>query len=113
MVIDTADEAALEPGGRIWTDPTAPAVLRVAGEADVAMIDRFREVVGVESMDLGRTLVAAGVREVDLSGATFIDSSVVGMVPALRPERLRVRGASGSPLTVLTLTGMDSVLHLC
>jgi ABC-type transporter Mla MlaB component len=107
-----ADAAA----GRAWIDPAQPAVLHLAGEADVATVAGFCEQLGVTQLALGRALAAAGVREIDLSRASFIDSAVValivGIVPPLRPERLRVRGASGSPLATLQLTGVAGMLDL-
>jgi ABC-type transporter Mla MlaB component len=102
--------------GRAWIDPAEPAVLHLAGEADVATVADFCDQLGVAQLALGRALAAAGVREIDLSGASFIDSAVValvvGIVPPLRPERLRVRGASGSPLATLELTGVAGLLDL-
>lgn len=111
------DAAPTDPTtGRAWIDPAAPAVLHLAGEADVATVADFCESLGVEQIALGRALAAAGVREIDLTGATFIDSAVValvvGIVPPIRPERLRVRGASGSPRATLQLTGVDALLDL-
>ncbi|WP_454048727.1 STAS domain-containing protein [Cellulomonas sp. Marseille-Q8402] len=102
--------------GRAWIDPASPRVLRLAGEVDVETVEQLCEALGVAQIGLGRALAAAGVREIDLSEATFIDSAVValvvGIVPPLRPERLRVRGASGSPLATLQLTGVDALLEL-
>lgn len=102
--------------GRLWIDPASPEVLRLSGEADVETVADFCEELGVAQIALGRALAAAGVREIDLTAATFIDSAVValvvGIVPPLRPGRLRVRGASGSPLATLQLTGVDALLDL-
>lgn len=107
---------AQPPGGRLHVDPAAPAVLRAEGEIDIDVVHRFAEQLGVDEIAAGRTLAAAGVEEVDLSGATFIDSSAIALLvsiaPHRRPERLRVRGATGAPLMTLQITGLDSVLEL-
>jgi anti-anti-sigma regulatory factor len=91
-------------------------VLWLAGDADVVTVGELALALGVAEESLGGALVTAGVREVDLSETTFMDSSalalIVALAPRLRPERLRVRGAHGSPLSVLRLTGVDSVLDL-
>jgi ABC-type transporter Mla MlaB component len=115
--VTTPGTAPTDPTiGRAWIDPAQPAVLHLAGEADVETVADFCDRLGVAQIALGRALAAAGVREIDLSGATFIDSAVValvvGIVPPLRPERLRVRGASGSPLATLQLTGVAGLLEL-
>lgn len=107
--------AATDPTlGRAWIDPAQPDVLHLAGEADVATVEDFCDSLGVAQIALGRALAAAGVREIDLTEATFIDSAVValvvGIVPPVRPERLRVRGATGSPRATLQLTGVDGLL---
>lgn len=104
------------PRGRAWIDPAQPDVLRLAGDADVVTVAELAGRLGVAEESLGGALATAGVREVDMSEATFMDSSVLALVvalaPRLRPDRLRVRGAHGSPLSVLRLTGVDSVLDL-
>jgi anti-anti-sigma factor len=104
------------PGGRLHVDPDSPAVLRAEGEIDIDVVHRLAESLGVDEVAAGRTLAAAGVEEVDLSGATFIDSSAIALLvsiaPHRRPERLRVRGAAGAPLMTLQVTGLDSVLDL-
>jgi len=102
--------------GRIELDPAAPTVLRVTGEADFATVDGFCVRLGVDQAGVGRLLARRGVREIDLSGATFIDSAVLGLVvgiaPHLRPERLRLRGAAGAPLAVLEIAGVDRLVDL-
>jgi len=103
-------------GGRLHVDPAAPEVLRAEGEIDIDVVHTFAETLGVDEVAVGRTLAAAGVEEVDLSGATFIDSSAIALLvsiaPHRRPERLRVRGATGAPLMTLQVTGLDAVLDL-
>ena len=102
--------------GHARIDPARPTVLHLAGEVDVATVADLCDELGVAQIALGRTLAAAGVREIDLSEATFIDSAVValvvGIVPGVRPDRLRVRGASGAALVTLRLTGVDGLLDL-
>ncbi|MCG7287505.1 STAS domain-containing protein [Cellulomonas sp. ACRRI] len=107
---------ARRPGGRLHVDPDRPAVLRAEGEIDVDAVHTLAAGLGVDEVGAGRALAAAGVEEVDLSGATFIDSSalalLVSIAPHRRPDRLRVRGATGAPLMTLRVTGLDAVLDL-
>jgi ABC-type transporter Mla MlaB component len=116
-VTPSQDAAPADPSqGRAWIDPAQPAVLHLAGEVDVGTVAGLCSELGVEQIALGRTLAAAGIREIDLSRATFIDSAVValvvGLVPGLRPGRLRVRGASGAALATLQVAGVDGMLEL-
>ncbi|UJP39621.1 STAS domain-containing protein [Cellulomonas palmilytica] len=104
------------PPGRIDLEPGVPAILRVSGDVDFSTVDRFCIRHGVDQAGVGRMLAGRGVREIDLSEATFIDSAVLGLVvgiaPYLRPERLRLRGASGAPLAVLEIAGVDRLVDL-
>ncbi len=97
-------------------DVDDPHVLHVAGEVDVAVVLDFAEAYGVAKDDVGQALAAAGVDVIDLSEATFIDSSVVAVVVTIamrqRGTRVRVRGATGSPLMTLQVSGLDSIVDL-
>lgn len=107
---------ARRPAGRLHVDPARPAVLRAEGEIDIDVVHTLAGELGVDEVGAGRALAAAGVEEVDLSAATFIDSSalalLVSIAPHRRPDRLRVRGATGAPLMTLQVTGLDAVLDL-
>lgn len=107
----------VEAPGVIEVDERDPRVLRITGAADALTVEQTCARSGLDPIALGRTLAAQGVCEIDLSAATFIDSAVlallVSLIPALRPEHLRVRGASGPVLTVLTVTGLDTIVELC
>ncbi|WP_217617207.1 STAS domain-containing protein [Cellulomonas sp. GbtcB1] len=100
----------------IWVADGDPCVLHLAGALDAGDLARAAADLGVGELAVARALVARGVGLVDLSGATFIDSSVLRMVLAigllLRPGRLPVRGARGEPLQLLTILGMDEVVDL-
>ncbi|WP_444664997.1 STAS domain-containing protein [Cellulomonas sp. CW35] len=102
--------------GRIDLEPGVPPILRVSGDVDFSTVDGFCVRLGVDQAGVGRVLASKGVREIDLSEATFIDSAVLGLVvgiaPYLRPDRLRLRGASGAPLAVLEITGVDRLVDL-
>jgi anti-sigma B factor antagonist len=88
------------------------AVLQVAGELDLhtspALRDRLSEL-----EDSGTTKVA-----IDLEHVGFMDSSSLGiLVTALKRIRekdgeLALVGVNGSPLKVLTLTGIDQLIPL-
>ncbi len=97
-------------------DPSDPTRLLLHGEVDVAVVGAFADTAGLPLGDLGRSLGEGGVTEVDLSAATFIDSSAIALLvaiaPALRPGRLRVRGAQGSPLMAIRATGLDALFDL-
>ncbi|MET0434641.1 MAG: STAS domain-containing protein [Cellulomonas sp.] len=107
---------AQPPGGRLRVDPDRPAVLRAEGEIDIDVVHTLAEELGVDEVAAGRVLATSGVQEVDLTRATFIDSSAIALLvsiaPHRRPERLRVRGATGAPLMTLQVTGLDSLLDL-
>lgn len=104
-------------GGRLRTDPEDSTVLRVEGEVDIDVVYTFADELGIEGpQDLGKVLAAGGVRAVDLSDATFIDSSAIALLVSitshLRPERLSVRGATGGPLMALQATGLDQLFEM-
>jgi ABC-type transporter Mla MlaB component len=108
--------APVEPGS-IWVDEVDPHVLRFSGDVDALVLEQTCALAGVDTITLARRLAADGVRELELSDTTFIDSAVLALVvslmPALRPQRLKVRGATGPVLTVLTVTGLDALVELC
>ncbi|WP_282944441.1 STAS domain-containing protein [Cellulomonas endometrii] len=92
------------------------SVLTVAGEADVGTVTDLRKTFGVSREELGGVLAGLKVREVDMSRATFIDSSVVavlvGLAGAIHPDKLKVVGANGSPLSTLNILGVADVVDL-
>lgn len=116
VTTDPTSAGGLPPAGTLRVDPADPAVLHVEGEVDIDVVHTFAQRLGVDEIGAGRALAAAGVQEVDLSRATFIDSSAIALLvsiaPHRRPERLRVRGANGAPLMTLQVTGLDSILEL-
>lgn len=104
--------SATEPGS-VWVDGTDPTLLWMAGEVDVAVVERLRERVGADSprgSELATHLRA--VRTVDMRAVTFADSSAVGLlaglVVGLEPtgEQLVVRGIGPVVETVLEVTGL-------
>lgn len=101
---------------RIRLDETNPRILHVEGEANLAAVEDLADELGVDRTEIGKLFGARGVDEVDMSDATFIDSTTIALIVAIaqhrRPGQLRVTGASGSPLDTLRLTGMDAVLDL-
>lgn len=87
-------------------------VVAVTGEIDIFTAPEFKTVIG-DAIDAGRDMVI-----VDLSGATFIDSSSLGVLIAAH-RRLSQRGgrlvvASDVPAVRKTfeITGLDSVLEV-
>ncbi len=100
----------------IWVTDGEPCVLHLAGALDASALARAAADLGVGELGVAPALVAVGVGLVDLSRATFIDSSVLRMVLAigllLRPGRLPVRGARGEPLQLLTILGLDEVVDV-
>jgi anti-anti-sigma regulatory factor len=113
MTTTSAPQPADATPGRI---SVTGSVLTVTGEADVDTVADLRRSFGVSREALGGVLAELHVREVDLSGATFIDSSVVGVIAglagAIHPEDLKVSGASGSTLSTLTVLGVAGVVDL-
>ena len=108
------DGAADQPDG-LRIDPDRPHVLRVDGEADVASVLDLADELGVARGELGPTLVAAGVREVDLSRATFIDSSVIAVLVTIAAGHagpVPLRGATGSPLMTLEASGVVAMFDV-
>jgi len=97
-------------------DPDDPTVLHLEGEVDIAVVHAYAGTLGLDEIRVGRALAAAGIEEVDLSRATFLDSAAIALLvsiaPHRRPARLRVRGAHGAPLLTLRLTGLDTILDL-
>ncbi|GIG34726.1 hypothetical protein [Cellulomonas pakistanensis] len=61
-------------------------VLRVHGEVDVVVAQELALELGVADWELGRTLARPGVREVDLTRATFVDSAMVAVLVAIAPH---------------------------
>lgn len=101
---------------RIRVGEADPQVLHIEGEADLAAVEDLADLLEVERTEVGRLLAARGIEEVDLRRATFIDSTTIALLVAIglhrRPAPLRIKGASGSPLDTLRLTGVDAVLDL-
>lgn len=99
--------------GEVWVDPADPALLRMRGEVDVAVVEELRDRLGAQSArgtDLAAVLPR--VRVVDMSEVTFADSSAVGLlaglVMALQPGDgpLAVRGVGPMLETLLEVTGL-------
>jgi hypothetical protein len=97
-------------------DPDEPRVLHVEGDVDVLDVLRLAEARGSDRLALGRELAAAGVREAELTRATFVDSSVIALLLAVSSHlphgRLRLRGASGSPLMALEASRVQPMFDL-
>lgn len=94
------------PYGSVALSAERPEVLVMTGEVDVAVSDdALAELPGW-----------TGVRVVDLSAVTFLDSSGMRLVAQVarlvRPHRLRVVGARKQPLTALKLFGADRITDL-
>ncbi len=100
-------DLAIEDGSAgSWT------VVRVAGELDLHTSPQLRD----------HVLAMLGVSPVrlalDLSEVDFMDSSSLGMLITClkrvreRDGRMVLVGVSGSPMKVLTLTGLDKVFEL-
>lgn len=99
--------------GHVWVDEAEPALLRMRGEVDVAVVEELRDRLGAESArgtDLAAVLPQ--VRVVDMAAVTFADSSAVGLlaglVMALQPagDALTVRGIGPAVETLLEVTGL-------
>ena len=94
------------PYGSVALSAERPVVLVMTGEVDVAVSDDA----------LAQLPTWTGVRVVDLSAVTFLDSSGMRLVAQVarlvRPHRLRVVGASKQPLTALKLFGADRITDL-
>lgn len=97
-------------------DPGNSRVLHVEGDVDVVAVLRLAEARGSDRLGLGRDLAAAGVREAELTRATFIDSSVIALLLALSSHqpsgRLRLRGVGGSPLMALEASRVQTMFDL-
>ena len=87
------------------------SVVSASGELDLSNVDELSNVIDVE---LERHPQLA----IDLSDVSFVDSSVLGvLVSALERARHRdgdvvLVGASGSPLRVFEITGLDRVFDI-
>jgi anti-anti-sigma regulatory factor len=105
-----------DEAGRLRADDTDPTVLHIEGEVDVAVVEAFADASGVRRDEVGRALGAAGVATVDMARATFIDSSMIavlaGIASSRLPERVRVLGATGTPLLALEATGIDALFTM-
>lgn len=104
---------SLPERGHVWVDDADPALLRMRGEVDVAVVEDLRDRLGaVSARGTDLAAVLPGVRVVDMSEVTFADSSAVGLlaglVMALQPERasLTVRGIGPAVETLLEVTGL-------
>ncbi|WP_168217008.1 STAS domain-containing protein [Cellulomonas sp. Y8] len=99
--------------GHVWLDDAEPALLRMRGEVDVAVVEELRDQLGaVSARGTDLAAVLPQVRAVDMSEVTFADSSAVGLlaglVMALQPEgaSLTVRGIGPTVETLLEVTGL-------
>jgi anti-sigma B factor antagonist len=84
-------------------------VLAVGGELDIATAEAFRN----QFIEVRDTLLPTLV--VDLNDVTFMDSTGVGMLVAVRrwlqahDRRLVLACAGGQPVKILRLVGLDQV----
>jgi anti-sigma B factor antagonist len=91
----------------------AVAVVVLVGEVDLYTAPKFKDVV-MHSIDDG----ARGV-VVDLTGATFIDSTALGVLVSagkrLRPQRgaLAIACLDGNIRRILEITGLGGVFAIC
>ncbi|MDC7121120.1 hypothetical protein OMK64_06175 [Cellulomonas fimi] len=109
MTSQSRPDGADAPTDALRVDPEHPDVLVVDGDVDVASVLDLADELGVTRGELGPALVAAGVRAIDLSRATFIDSSVIAVlvtVASHQSSRVPLVGASGSPLMALEASGV-------
>jgi anti-anti-sigma factor len=107
------DSPAPAPSVTVERPARRAAVVRVTGEADLALAPALGEAIAGE--------IAAGRRRIaiDLSGATFIDCATAGLLlDALAPLRDRgegavvLAGATGTVKRVLELLGVDAMLEM-
>lgn len=101
------------PGLAIVVEDHGPHVfVRLRGELDLTETDRLRAIMNTLVAREPRLLVA------DLSGLTFIDCAGLAVLAgthrrqADQGKRLLIYGAQPLVRRVLTLTGMDTYLHL-
>ena len=89
------------------------AVVALAGEVDLYTAPRFKEVI-MHSIDDGALRVV-----VDLTGATFIDSTALGVLVSagkrlrLRQGALAIACLDGNIRRILEITGLDGVFAIC
>ena len=89
------------------------AVVVLAGEIDLYTAPRFKDVV-MHSIDDGAQRVV-----VDLTGATFIDSTALGVLVGAGKRLHLVQGAlaiaclNGNIRRILEITGLDGVFAIC
>lgn len=87
-------------------------IVRLRGELDLTEMDRLREVMNMVLAREPRLLVA------DLSGLSFTDCAGLSVLTdahrrqAAHGRLLRIYGAQPLVRRVLSLTGMDTYLHL-
>lgn len=87
-------------------------IVAISGEIDIFTAPEFKGIIG-KAIDSGRDVVI-----VDLSGATFIDSSSLGVLIsaqrrlALRDGRLIVATDVPAVRSTFKITGLDSVLEV-
>lgn len=97
-----------------WDEPVDDDrhVVAIRGEIDIFTAPEFKELIN-GAIDAGRRLVV-----VDLSGATFIDSSSLGVLISahkrLRPNggRLVISTDVRAVLNTFSVTGLDAVLDV-
>lgn len=86
--------------------PGLPTVVFLRGELDIGVCPRLREI-------LRRASGAEAGLVVDMTDATFADSSVLGVLAdthARLAGKLRVRGATGVVARAFAIGGMDHLL---
>lgn len=108
---EMSDDAAIPSPGRITIESHGDLrIVSFHGEHDLSTRDLARE-------RLSDARVWAGVIIVDLTAATFIDSSIVGALHSAcradTPPRMRVVAVAGSePRRLFDLVGFDEVVPI-
>lgn len=90
-------------------------MLRMVGEIDVdavgSLLDTYRSPLQVAAA----ALAAQGVRRVEMSQVTFLDSTgaglLAGLTSAVRPAPLRVVGLAGAARHTLAVTGLLALME--
>jgi anti-sigma B factor antagonist len=93
------------------TQPGPPAVMAIAGEVDLATAPRLKEVL-VQVIDQAKTVI------LDLSGATYMDSTGLGvLIGSLKHARevggdVKLAGLVPKVRRVFSITGVDKVFEI-
>ncbi|WP_454051728.1 STAS domain-containing protein [Cellulomonas sp. Marseille-Q8402] len=110
-----ADDSGTTPhpaalAGRVWVDDADPALLHLAGEIDQPVVRQARDSITDDGLDR--------VDVVEMSGVTFVDSSLISLLANMtlrRPgdaEPLTLRHVPELAHFVLDLSGLTSVVKV-